>query len=247
MAPPLSVPPPPPRPESGSEFATRLSRSRERDRETSARDAILRGNYAPVSRTFKPIYTTANGHSGAFYVATEFLAVGFNHDYLVIPFTPGVGQQIADALNATLPTRKMADLTYANADVKLPFRAQTPRAGETRNSMRMVTEHQHKENADRAGRVGVIDGHKKYVVRSNLIDRNPTKVVIYGGWYSSGNRVQPLSAVHARSYLDYSHGIRLVRKDMIVDGRSMLVEDVLRDPELAPLISDEGVINGGRY
>ena len=43
-------------------------------------------------------------------------------------------------------------------------------------------------------------------------------------------------------YVDYSHGIRLVKQQMIVDGVPMSVADVLADPNLCVLLSDEGVV-----
>jgi hypothetical protein len=43
-------------------------------------------------------------------------------------------------------------------------------------------------------------------------------------------------------YVDYSHGIRLVSPRMIVDGRPMQVQEVLKDKELCALLSNEGPI-----
>jgi hypothetical protein len=47
--------------------------------------------------------------------------------------------------------------------------------------------------------------------------------------------------VHASWYVDYSHGIRLVRQAVKVDGQPSTVAAVLKDPLLHPLLSDEGV------
>ena len=44
-----------------------------------------------------------------------------------------------------------------------------------------------------------------------------------------------------------SHGVRLVAGTMIVDGREMSVQEVLADPELSKLLSDEGAIRQPRY
>jgi hypothetical protein len=56
-----------------------------------------------------------------------------------------------------------------------------------------------------------------------------------------------LSIVHVDWYVDYSHGIRPVGRMMRVDGREMSYEDLLRDPRLSALVSDEGVIERSRY
>ena len=68
----------------------------------------------------------------------------------------------------------------------------------------------------------------------------PNRVAIYG-WHSlDGMPIQPLYIGHRSSYVDYSHGIRLVRQLMTVDGRRTDLGDVLRNPILSALVSDEG-------
>src|SRR5262249_8630683 len=61
-------------------------------------------------------------------------------------------------------------------------------------------------------------------------------VVIYGWHYKSGKNIQPESDVHENTYVDYSHGIRLLSQKMVVDGKPALLADVLKDKELAPLV-----------
>ena len=45
---------------------------------------------------------------------------------------------------------------------------------------------------------------------------------------------------HAESYMDYSHGIRMVQMAVILDGVANTVTNILTDPTLWPLLSDEG-------
>ena len=54
--------------------------------------------------------------------------------------------------------------------------------------------------------------------------------------------IQPLSSVHVEWYVDYSHGIRLVSRDVVVDGVRRDLAALLADPVLWPLVSDEGPI-----
>ena len=70
-------------------------------------------------------------------------------------------------------------------------------------------------------------------------------MAIYGWHYPSGKPIQPLYVGHVDWYVDYSHGIRLISRRMMVDGRPMQVADVLRDKELSPLLSNEGPIEVG--
>ena len=89
----------------------------------------------------------------------------------------------------------------------------------------------------------LIAGHKKDVVVTNRLKEKPDKVAIYGWHKLDGKPIQPLYVGHADYYVDYSHGIRLLRQTMRVDGQSRQVADVLRDAELSKLISDEGSID----
>lgn len=240
-------PPAPSGPETGSQFMLRMSGVSERGREQSALEAILRGNVPSSGRTWKPIAVSGLGHTGTLFVRPDVVAVGTDADFVRVPLTPQSAQTIADATDAMLPTRKIADMVYQQADVKLPFHGLTPRSGETRNSNRLVVESNRLAEVDRHGRTGVMAGHKKDIVVGALQNRSPGKVVIYGGFYADGSRVQPLTNVHDDTYLDYSQVPRFVKDTMIVDGSEWRVEDVLRDPVLNALVSDEGVVNRARY
>jgi hypothetical protein len=71
-------------------------------------------------------------------------------------------------------------------------------------------------------------------------------VAIYGWHRRDGKPIQPLSTVHEASYADYSHGIRLVSTTVQINGTPRSIYDVLEDPDLAPLLTDEGMIAGAR-
>jgi hypothetical protein len=73
------------------------------------------------------------------------------------------------------------------------------------------------------------------------------KVAIYGWHKPDGKPIHPLYMGHAASHVDYSHGIRLVSRRMMVDGLAKTIEEVLADPERAPLLSNEGVMLQTRY
>jgi hypothetical protein len=89
-------------------------------------------------------------------------------------------------------------------------------------------------------------GHQKDVVISNRLTQHPDRVAIYGWHQPNGKPVQPLSTVHENSYADYSHGVRLVGGTMVVDGVERPLAEVLQDPELAGLVSNEGAIRNPR-
>jgi hypothetical protein len=86
-------------------------------------------------------------------------------------------------------------------------------------------------------------GHKKDVVLSNRLRRNPGHIAIYGWHRAKGDPIQPLSTVHGANYADYSHGIRLVAGVALIQGKTRPVSDVLQDAATAPVLSDEGPIH----
>ncbi len=90
-----------------------------------------------------------------------------------------------------------------------------------------------------------VSGHKKDVVATNLLNRTPGRIAIYGWHRPGGVPIQPLSTVHGACYADYSHGIRLVSEIAIENGGFRSVGDILRDVRLASALSDEGPIRPG--
>jgi hypothetical protein len=51
-----------------------------------------------------------------------------------------------------------------------------------------------------------------------------------------------LSTVHGWHYADYSHGARLVSSEILVNDRPQSLYSALQDPQLANMLSSEGVI-----
>ena len=67
----------------------------------------------------------------------------------------------------------------------------------------------------------------------------PGRLYIYGWHYPDGHAIQPLSGAHGAGYVDYSHGARLVRDEVLVDGRICSLSRLLADPVMYRLFSDE--------
>jgi hypothetical protein len=85
-------------------------------------------------------------------------------------------------------------------------------------------------------------GHKKDIVITNLITQRPHRLAIYGWQFPGGEAIQPVTTVHVDWYVDYSHGVRPVKASINVDGTDMPYAQVLRDPRLSILLSNEGTI-----
>jgi hypothetical protein len=62
-----------------------------------------------------------------------------------------------------------------------------------------------------------------------------------------GKPIQPLTIVHWDRYVDYSHGARLVRNEIEVEGQRFKISELLEDPARCGLVSDEGPMKPARY
>jgi hypothetical protein len=181
--------------------------------------------------------------NAAYEVMPDYLAIGNDTDFVRMPMTPQSATQIATAFGCTLPTRKMVNDIYAAAEVKLEPKPQTKDRETVETFVRFndIIEQQRAGAGKPLGQL--VAGHKKDVVLTNRLKEKPNKVAIYGWHKPDGQPIQPLYVGHADYYVDYSHGIRLVKQTMTVDGKPKQIADVLRDAELSKLVSDEGAID----
>jgi hypothetical protein len=93
----------------------------------------------------------------------------------------------------------------------------------------------------------LITGIKKDVVLSPRIFERPNRLAIYGWRQLDGRPIQPLTIVHSDRYVDYSHGVRLIRNAVQINGEMMTISELLADPERCALVSDEGPMSPPRY
>jgi hypothetical protein len=162
--------------------------------------------------------------------------------------TPYTAQAIADRLDCVLPTSKMVDDIYRSSTMRLAPAPIPPSPAMT--TVAVFLRHHEMVRAARGDKVrpgALVAGHRKDVVIANKVFALTGKVAIYGWHKLDGKLIQPLYTGHSTSYADYSHGIRLVSRRMIVNGMTKTIEQVLVDPKLAPLLSNEGVMRETRY
>jgi hypothetical protein len=246
-------PPIPPRPAgapTGSAFAKQIESLAVADREAAILAEISRGNVPEFLRVFSSVRvesTAPDGarHTATYFVSPDYLAVGSDEDFFRVPMTPGTARAVADALNCCLVTRKVVDDVYRAAEVKLSPRPMTDR----RESVQTFFEHDRLVEQQRVASgkpaSALIAGIKKDVVVSNRLREKPDRVAIYGWHTAEGTPIQPLTIVHRAQYVDYSHGVRLLSRFVMVDGRRVDAADLLRDAALCGLLSDEGVMDIG--
>ena len=222
------------------------------ERESRAAAEILSGNVPAFLRQFVPIHVRAeiggDLRRATYWVSPDYLCVGSDADFVRGPLTPQAAQAIADKVGCLLPTRKMVDDIWQAAAIKLEPQPISPATTDITLAATFARHNQMIEQ-QRAGRpLGqLVAGIKKDVVITPKLAARPGKVAIYGWHYPSGKPIQPLYLGHIDSWVDYSHGIRLVYGRMVVDGEEMAVADVLADAKLNVLLSDEGVVARPRY
>lgn len=226
-------------------------------REAAVVREFLKGNFPSRIKQFHPVQVEVGRGEAKlileFSVSGDYLAIGTDDDFVRTPMSGVAAQVIASHLGMVLPTAKMVDWIYNQADVQLVanpkdwFKDQW----RMRYGPNYVLFNQEIE-AQRAGLSGLIAGHKKDVVASNLLDQAIDHVAIYGWQDRQGRAIQPLSVVHANWYEDYSHGVRLVGPWLTVrkvDGATLKLNmvEALKHPVIGNLLNgNEGPLRDVR-
>lgn len=239
----------PPRKETaitGSEFIRRVMSLNVEGRDSVVYKEISEGNVPESLR--QPVVLTDNLedakgelHKVTLYVLPDFLAIGTDSDFIRIPMLPQTAQKLADLYNAVLPTRKLSNLIHLHSRLKMTPHPMTPDS--TMTTIPVFARHDSIIKADRniTGRpLGIlVAGHKKDIVITNRIAGEPERLFIYGWHHQDGKPIQPLSAAHGINYVDYSHGVRLIRDEVLIDNRLYSLTNLLQDSILYRLFSDE--------
>lgn len=240
----------------GSTFKNKVEILSLEDRENHIYQEVLNGNVPNFLRDLAPI-TFSKSIKDSTYVVTyfvlpDYLAVGSDTDYFLMPMTPILAQKIAKAIGFTLPTKQMVDQIWSNASLKMAPTPIPPSPQMTTIPVmwehNMLLKKQRKEALLQAPLGVLVAGHKKDVVISNKIYENSSKpVVIYGWHFQNGTPIQPVYAGHSETYADYSHGIRLVQDSASINHKVHLITSVLQDAEKSALFSDEGAMDKPFY
>lgn len=237
----------------GAEIAKKISSLDLKGREAAIFNEITTGNFPEFLRRFKEVGISKGSTSGkstlevsgTIEVMPDYLAIGSDTDFVRMPMTPQTAQRIADKFGCVLPTRKMVDAIDSQAELKIEPHPMT----EAREAIATFVEHNHIIEGQRAGNpLGLLTiGTKKDIVLTPRIFEKPQRLAIYGWRKLDGQPIQPLTIVHWNQYVDYSHGVRLVRDTINVDGKKLKIAELLADPEQCGIVSDEGPMKPPRY
>ena len=154
-------------------------------------------------------------------VVLEDRIICVTHDYYSVdgvrtPLSLPEALSLADSMDMRLPTVEEVGAIYAQADIRLDPIPLPP--GPSMSSEEYIVRHNRLIEEQLAGIDTdglLIAGHKKDLIN---IDRNSSRVAIYGWHRDVDNPIQPYSTVHSRDYYDYSHGIRLISMYEFVNG-----------------------------
>ena len=218
-------------------------------RDAAVTEQVLAGNVPEFLRTLVPVTLSGTRPEGEridveICVTPDYLAVGDNTDFVRVPVGLPAAASIAADLGFMLPTTKMVDAIYAQADVRLPPAPMPPTAQMASTDYFWRHHATVEEQRGRTGQVAtaLTAGQKKDIVLSNRLRSKAGRVAIYGWHRPNGKPIQPLSTVHGAYYADYSHGLRLVSSTAFVNGTPYPLAEILEDPQLSPIISSEGPI-----
>lgn len=240
----------------GAEIVEKIRFMDREFREQAILNEIQNGNIPDFLRTLIPVMSKYQSDSIQFYVLPDYLSVGSNTNFFYVPLTPTSAQKLATFLSMSLPTSKMVDLIYQQAQIKLKPQPIPPTDSMTTVSVFWVHNqmivNQMKSLGIRNPHSKLIAGHKKDVIISNRIYQKlkkavPNPVVIYGWHESETTPIQPIYNGHSSSYADYSHGIRFVCDTLLFNGKKVNIRNLLASDSTQRLINYENPILKAYY
>lgn len=210
------------------------------------------GNIPDHLRHFKQVTSNIGANYITYVVMPDVLSIGSNDDFCRVPMDPHTAQYIATKYDCTLPTVRMVNDIWKASPNKLaphPMNADADMSKTYRfNDHNAVIQQQMLSNNFNVS--DLTSGHKKDVVLTNYLSPNNhnKRVAIYGWMQLNGQPIQPLNpASHADYYEDYSHGIRLIANDCLVNDSPMRMKDVFAHPVYSALVSNEGPLTFTSY
>lgn len=233
----------------GSQFMTNIANMSFADRENAIYNEMAKGNIPDFMRILTKLQSTLSDNDGVshtviYEVMPDYLCVGSNDDFCRVPMGPVSAQKLANLFGATMPTAKMVDDIYSKAVIKVAPVTYAPVGNENEQVAKFILHNTAIENQRISSGLPLgtlMGGTKKDVVISNKIvdPARPGYVVIYGWHQLNGVAIQPLTNIHSGSYVDYSHGVRLMNVEILVDSVTMNVKQMLTDAKWYKVLSNE--------
>lgn len=236
----------------GSQFANNNYNTDVNVREFNILNEIQSGNMPDFLRKFTSIHITVGNNSITYLTMPNYLSIGSDDDYLIIPMNAITAQKICKQFDCSLPTKLMVDQIWKQSINKL---APKPFGPPYDANMFSTARYVWSDKEIKKQMVGkdinkLTAGHKKDIIISNNLSPNNynRKVCIYGWHNTDGTVIQGKNYfTHEVTYFDYSQTIRLIANDVIVNGSPRRLQDVFVDPVFCNLVSDEGIVTFLNY
>jgi len=250
----------------GIDFCETLQGLSIREREQRILAEVVKGNHWPISWTAVPVQNAT--HKGTLFVADDVLKIGTDEP-VRLNVSARLSQAISDAMGWPLLTTKMADLVYQHATVRIEPQLQpadptdrkrkgySPRMNDIGAMIRADDD----VESARACRSGLMSCSDKLWVRTNAYSNRPERARNYGFmtesapyvsasgirmWQTLGSAHGPESPDNSQDYRPVWWCVEVRPLDPLVETGMVPVDKVLRDPELADLLSSEGVLKFSR-
>lgn len=229
---------------SGASFAKSLDPLPGQRRRMQIRGAIDQGQHLPIIWT--EIKTRWKGHSATWFVPLDVIRIGNLKDSIRVSMCAQDLAIVAAKFGAILPTFHLLKTAFRVGVAQGLFISPALQQGwdaSMRNTKRMVR-HSREVDSKIDGRAALVAGNacKHWVLDNRSIDmvKEGEPAAVNAGWWKSSdpnNLWQSPGFHHGITYDDYSQGAWFVRRDCIVDGQIMDVEEVGRDPGLCGLLT----------
>lgn len=163
------------------------------------------------------------------------------------------GERIAKGLGAYLPTSRIEDLSWQQANTRLSPHPQG--ASPDMSTTHVMIRHNAAVEKERAGRGGLVRTVGKIWALTNKLVGHPERGSNFGWHTKSGpNRspggapiIEPLDLAHGIAHTDYSQILQIVAPTAVVDGKKIPLPALLRHPTLSKTVSDEGPLQIVRH
>jgi hypothetical protein len=200
-------------------------------------EAVRRGRHVVRWSTIRSEH---DGHIAEFTVTGDALML----DGVRVAVTADTQQRIADTLDASLLTTRLADLLWAQAAVRIA--PQTSTAYDRMGDWSEIEAHSRRCDLAICGREGLAANVGKHWVLSDgtagRFVQGLAMACNYGWHDETGRTIQSPGFRHNLAHTDYSQTCTLVARVCVVDGEARDLHRILTDRTLAPLASSTGAM-----